>query len=521
LGYVSLVLSVIGAVTARRRTRFWWLAGLIFLVLSLGLHVKFNGVPLHGFRLPWAIPIVNVLRHPFRLTTFVFFSLAVLVGFGCRWLYDFFASRSKALAYLALGLSVGLTLIEYLVWPFPTVQLSYSPFYHQLAREEGDFAVADIPMGRQQAKRYMFYQTLHGKKIVDGHVSRTPHTAYSFVDTDPLLGPLRAGDAPAPTLNLAEHFVTLADQGIRYVIVHKFEEKEDWQVWVDGFPQPFYEDQWMIVYRTTAAPNYALEAGIGVIDASLSTETVVPDTVLEVQVVWGAAVSPGTDLRAEISLVDGEGNVGQVEYFQISPVRPTGEWAANTIVWDRYAFRVKPRLRRGVYTVTLGLAREEDDQSVGQRVAVGEVLVPAPERSFETPSVGRQVGATFGNDLQLIGYDLEIEADVLRLVLHWQALRKMDLNYKFFAHLTDVENEVLVAQVDVVPYNWTYPTTWWEAGEFVSDELLMSLEGVPPGTCLSVGVYDPDTGERLAITGQPSDLTVSERRLVLEQRIAH
>ena len=98
----------------------------------------------------------------------------------------------------------------------------------------------------------------------------------------------------------------------------------------------------------------------------------------------------------------------------------------------------------------------------------------------------------------------------------------MDLNYKFFAHLTDVETEVLVAQVDVVPYNWTYPTTWWEAGEFVSDELLMSLEGVPAGTYnLSVGVYDPDTGERLAITGQPSDLTVSERRLVLEQRIAH
>jgi hypothetical protein len=520
LGYVSLILSVIGIVTTRRRARFWLLAGLVFLILSLGLHVEFNGVPLHTFRLPWAIPIINVLRHPFRLSVFVFFSLAVLVGFGSRWLYDLFASRSKVSACLAVGLSLGLLLAENLVWPFPTVQLSYSPFYQQLAREEGDFAVVDFPMDRQRDKYFMLCQTIHGRKMVGGVVSRTPHNAYDFIDASPLLKPLHAGHAPDPDVNIGEQFAALADQGIRYIIIHKFGKKEGWQGWVDDFPPPFYEDEWLIAYRTTAAPNHVLEAGMGVIDASLSAETVTPNTALEVEVIWGATVPPGTDLRAEISLVDGEGNVGQVERFRISPMQPTGEWSANTIVWDRYAFQVEPRLRRGVYTVTLGLAREEDDQPVGQRMAVGEVMVPAPERSFAAPSVDRRVEATFGDDLQLVGYDLEMDTNVLRLVLHWQALRRMELNYRFFTHLTDVKTGTLVAQVDVVPYNWTYPTTWWEAGEFVSDELLVSLEGMPPGTYrLSVGVYDPDSGERLAITGQPSDLTVDERRLVLEQGI--
>jgi hypothetical protein len=356
--------------------------------------------------------------------------------------------------------------------------------------------------------------------MVGGVVSRTPHNAYDFIDASPLLKPLHAGHAPDPDVNIGEQFAALADQGIRYIIIHKFGKKEGWQGWVDDFPPPFYEDEWLIAYRTTAAPNHVLEAGMGVIDASLSAETVTPNTALEVEVIWGATVPPGTDLRAEISLVDGEGNVGQVERFRISPMQPTGEWSANTIVWDRYAFQVEPRLRRGVYTVTLGLAREEDDQPVGQRMAVGEVMVPAPERSFAAPSVDRRVEATFGDDLQLVGYDLEMDTNVLRLVLHWQALRRMELNYRFFTHLTDVKTGTLVAQVDVVPYNWTYPTTWWEAGEFVSDELLVSLEGMPPGTYrLSVGVYDPDSGERLAITGQPSDLTVDERRLVLEQGI--
>ena len=257
LGYVSLSLAVGGIITARRETRFWLLSGLVFFVLSLGLQITFRGSTLHTFHLPWAVPIIRLLRHPFRLNVLLFFSLAVLVGFGGRWLYDWVTLRSKPLAYLALALVASLLLFEYLVYSFPTTQPSYSPFLHQLAQEEGNFAVADFPMGRKMAKYYLFCQTIHGKKIVDGVVSRTPDDAYAFVDSNPLLGPLRAGTAPDPDLDIEEQFAALDAQGIRYVIVHKHflnsKKMEDWQRWLADFPPPFYEDEWLIVYRTTPA----------------------------------------------------------------------------------------------------------------------------------------------------------------------------------------------------------------------------------------------------------------------------
>jgi hypothetical protein len=193
----------------------------------------------------------------------LFFSLAVLVGFGAHWLYEQIVPRSKPLGYFILALLAGLLLFEYLVFPFPTMEPLCSRFYHQLAQEEGEFAVADFPMGRRWAKYYLFCQTIHGKKIVDGVVSRTPYDAYTFVDADPLLGPLRAGAIPDPETDVAGQFAALADQGIRYIIVHKHllqpNEIENWKRWLDHFPDPFYEDDLLIVYATLVQAHRDLE----------------------------------------------------------------------------------------------------------------------------------------------------------------------------------------------------------------------------------------------------------------------
>jgi hypothetical protein len=256
LGYIALGLAISGILSARRRARFWLLAGSVFFVFTLGLRVSVNETPLHSFKLPWAIPIIAVLRHPNRLNILLFFSLAVLVGYGGCWLHGRIRLRSRMLAHMALASVAIFILFEYLIYPFPTTSTVHSPFWDRLAHEEGDFAVADFPRDNLGEKYAMFCQIFHGKKIVSGRVSRTPQAAEAFLEANPLLERLSEGTAPDSDLDIEQEFARLAAQGIRYIVVHKHllksDEVENWRGWF-GSSLPFYEDERLIVYYTEPA----------------------------------------------------------------------------------------------------------------------------------------------------------------------------------------------------------------------------------------------------------------------------
>jgi hypothetical protein len=371
LGYVALGLGIIGIAVARRRTRFWGLTGLLFFVLSLGPQIRWRGTPLHTFYLPWAIPIVGLLRHPFRLNSLLFLSLAVLVGFGSRWLYDRIAARSKPLAYLSLTVLASVLLFEYLTLPFPTTRPSYSPFIHQLAQEEGDFAVADFPLGRQAAKYYLFFQTIHEKKIVDGHVSRTPDDAYAFVDADPLLGPLR--NENVPTEYIKERMAILAAQDIRYIIVHKrffdAERMALWQRWLVEFPPPFYEDEMVIVYRTAPPPQTELlqEASINRMDVRLgdhirlrgyrlSADTLSAGEPLTVTLFFQSDSRLVEDNHVFVHLLDEDGQLAaQHDGVPVHGERPTWSWWDGEVIQDEHTVPIDASLPNGTYVLSVGM----------------------------------------------------------------------------------------------------------------------------------------------------------------------
>jgi hypothetical protein len=97
----------------------------------------------------------------------------------------------------------------------------------------------------------------------------------------------------------------------------------------------------------------------------------------------------------------------------------------------------------------------------------------------------------------------------------------MEVAYKFFVHLEDAETHRLVAQADVMPRDWTYPTVEWEVGEVVPDEISISVSGLPSGEYeLWVGAYHPGTGERLYVDGMSSGLSARGNRLMLPEQIA-
>ena len=113
-----------------------------------------------------------------------------------------------------------------------------------------------------------------------------------------------------------------------------------------------------------------------------------------------------------------------------------------------------------------------------------------------------------GDVLLFLGHDRTastLEAgDTLELILHWQLLEKPTRQYTIFAHLLDVEGQV-VAGFDANEY----PTTFWreEGGErLLSYMRLPTGSDLQPGIYqLEIGVYNQPSGERLSILddGQP------------------
>jgi hypothetical protein len=87
---------------------------------------------------------------------------------------------------------------------------------------------------------------------------------------------------------------------------------------------------------------------------------------------------------------------------------------------------------------------------------------------------------------------------VVTLTLWWQAATAPAQDYKRFVHLYDPATEIIVAQDDAMPRAWAYPTTWWAAGEVVSETVTLDISAVPTGEYrLGVGWYDPATFDRL------------------------
>ncbi|RIK44429.1 MAG: hypothetical protein DCC55_02465 [Chloroflexi bacterium] len=117
-----------------------------------------------------------------------------------------------------------------------------------------------------------------------------------------------------------------------------------------------------------------------------------------------------------------------------------------------------------------------------------------------TPAV-----VNFQDELHLLSYHLEKTnwrpGDEIPVRLYWWAAQAPQVNYKLFLHLAELDDSGKVAQLDTEPMMGFSPTTRWESGELVVDELRLPLDSeVKPGRYrLLVGVYHPETVQNLAV----------------------
>ncbi len=185
------------------------------------------------------------------------------------------------------------------------------------------------------------------------------------------------------------------------------------------------------------------------------------------------------------------------------------------------------------FTVALGVLRGGDWSNRAARIAPALVQSAGPVRILDggtaltlgrfqrtittlrqaqpaAPQPTTPVNAMLGGEIKLLGYDVQGEVrpgQTINLTLYWQALRQPQVDYHTFAHVSDSTGTV-VAQSDGVTGN-TQPTTWWLAGQVISETRQIAIPLTAPANlspAIAVGLYRLDTSARLPVTGSNGKL---------------
>jgi len=239
-----------------------------------------------------------------------------------------------------------------------------------------------------------------------------------------------------------------------------------------------------------------------------------------VRLTWQATAAIPRNYTCSLHLLSSDGSSLAQRDFGEGPgygFWPTTAWPVGEWLTDRLRVPAPEGVRVQDMAALLVVLY---DRSQPGYPAVGKAVIPLQERArrYDVPEMAYPVGALYGGDVRLLGYDLDQDGRTLRVTLHWQAVRRPSVDGIVFVHLFDPASKEIVAQSDLRPLRGTYPLTWWREGEVVSDEVILDAAQAASGNyCLAIGILDADSGDRLPVVtavGQRPD-----RRLILETQV--
>jgi 4-amino-4-deoxy-L-arabinose transferase-like glycosyltransferase len=132
----------------------------------------------------------------------------------------------------------------------------------------------------------------------------------------------------------------------------------------------------------------------------------------------------------------------------------------------------------------------------------------APEPKYRLDWVYLEHGRPLA---RLLGYDLGKKevgpGGMLRVILYWEVLEETETNYVLFAQLFG-RQAATVGQRDTYTGQGHYPTSFWQAGQVIADEVFIPVASDALGPTklrLDVGLYQRGSGERLAVVDAAGD----------------
>ncbi|MEM7797909.1 MAG: glycosyltransferase family 39 protein [Chloroflexota bacterium] len=519
IGLGTFFLALCGLIFAPRRKGKWVWLGLVigYIAVALGPEMRIYGqktMELMPYDLIDDTLLDAIIRRPDRLNIIISIPVALLSGLGFTYLFGgLLQDRQPSFSIKSLvlpSLIIGIILFEYVVhYPmFPTVSPAW---YAELAQEEGDFAILELPMhSRAFDEYYMQYQSVHGKQLVGGHVSRLPADAGDFIRSISFLGNTISIEPRQSDIEIVKDFETLRQAGVRYIVLHKNFLSDDhfdqWQAIL--VTNPVYEDEQVAVFSTQTDLIVWLEQELNkyfkgpIVLANYEVEVPAPtqEGVIDVEATWFSLQDLTTQVEVCLELFV---NPLTVIHESCETIHNSVDvWPGSIVRPMRHTLDIPRYINPANYQLGLTINPDETFRDLGP-VAIN--VVP---RTFDQPAtIDNDADLIWGDwgEIKLLGYDYYRDS----LTLYWKALDRTEQYFIRFIHIVDPQTGLLVAQIDTAPRDYGYPTTWWEKGEIIEEAVELPLDDLPTGDYdIYLGLYDRETGQRAPVTG---DISVSEQ----------
>ncbi len=519
IGLSVLILAAIGLIKRWRETWFWLLMALVLIGLAAGMAWRVNGQTITAvptlYKLLAPLQAARLMRVPERYVMFLALPAAVLAAYGWR---SVISLRQLSRWRLPLTVLLGLVILfEYQSSPLQSQYTEYDKqVFEQLAQEPGEFAILNIPLRYRFSKEYQFEQTIHKQPILQGHVSREPENLYRLIEESEWLDGM-------PDLEVDPGFLMaqLNEAGVGYVVLSQhLLEDPTWRLWKRHVPYaPYHKDDRYLVYATAPQIGRELDQpqemmpGLGTTERSLTAYCGEKETTAVAAITWVTTETLPENVGLQLLAASEE--TGAEQSGAVVPLVdgwPSSQWPVGTVT--RQAYEIDLPAEYDPFKITLQMIDLQQQTPVGEPTPMGRV----DAESCTIDGAGTEpANLFFGDGLRLLSYGAAQESGELVINLHWLAEERPGAAYKFFIRITDPQTNEVVAQIDTMPLNWSFPTTDWKAGELVADEIRVPLAGVAPGDYeLAMGVYLEESGERLPVTGAGGGLRVDDiGRLVL------
>ncbi|GJM40394.1 MAG: hypothetical protein DHS20C20_06760 [Ardenticatenaceae bacterium] len=511
LGYTLIFLALSAFFVKHRRKWFWGVTAVLYILIALGPILRVNGTFYPDFPMPYRliedIYFVRILRQPQRFNIILGIPLAILAAQGAKYWLQRWSNKYKPSSVILLF--VGIILFEFAPFPFPITEHKTASWFSELANDPDDFAILNIPVGTFNVdKRHMFDQLTHGRPIVNGKVARVPTEALAFFNSTPFLRSVFDNKVDFYQATVTQALRPLATNNVRYLVLHKdlltVEELTAWQNWLAFSPE--HEDDELLVYST--APqisrdfeiSHSVNDELSLIQATISTETSSSFGLIQADFLWFASKRPPTDYDVCFLLTASGVPDSQTYCTAVIEAWPTSKWAAEDIFHGRYYFQIDSALPSNNYSLSIQLRQPGSETAVSQSIPMSQINISQTSWPVQ-----------WDDKILLNRYEVEPMPSSLDVTFQWEALASMDISYKIFLHVYDLENNELVSQSDFYPLDWTYFTNQWQVGEIIEDSISIPLQTIPPGSYqLILGFYNEENGERLPINNSDDSVLLTK-----------